>query len=396
MFICVRKDSFCVGGYFVVCIEYYEEYCYTAVYECDGGDMRIVFMGTPQIAASVLSKLAQSHEICAVYTRVDKPSGRGHTLQYSPVKEFALAHAIPLEQPKTLRAEKATEQLASYKPDCIVVVAYGMILPEDILSIPPYGAINVHASLLPAYRGAAPIQRALFDGVAMTGVTIMQMDAGLDTGAMLLKSKIVVSETDTTLTVMEKMAEIGARALLRTLTYYDAMRILHHNAVAQQKKAYIHLVLEKAKQSTDYTITDGDIIEDTVLSPVVQDETKATLAPKITKEEYLVTFDCAQSLHYALQALTCSHNPSAYAFLEREGTSPIQVKLCLGKFDMQHTDTSVTEGTILELEDMLLPVVCKKGTYFFTHVRPESKKTLTAKEFYQGYIQGKKARFTAL
>lgn len=354
--------------------------------------MRIVFMGTPQIAAFVLSELVQSHEICAVYTRMDKPSGRGHTLHYSPVKEFALSHKIPLEQPKTLRTEKAVEQLISYEPECIVVVAYGMILPQNILSIPPYGAINVHASLLPAYRGAAPIQRALFDGVAMTGVTIMQMDAGLDTGAMLLKSTIALTKTDTTLTVTEKMAAIGARALLRTLTYYDAMRVLHNSTIAQREKEYAQPVLAQAQRSADYTITDGDVIEDTVLSPVVQDDTKATFAQKITKEEYLVKFDSAQSLHYALQALTYSDTPSAYALLERDGVPPIKVKLCLGTFDMQRT-VSAIEGTILDLEDMLLPVVCKKGTYFFTHVRPESKKTLTAKEFYQGYIQGRKARF---
>ena len=181
--------------------------------------MRIVFAGTPDIAATVLQALvASEHDVVAVYTQPDRPAGRGRKLTASPVKQLAQAHDIPVLQPTTLREASSVSTLAHYEADLMVVVAYGLIVPEAMLTMPKYGCWNIHVSLLPRWRGAAPIQRAIEAGDAQTGVTIMQMDAGLDTGDILLQQLCTIDPTDTAASLHDRLADLGADALLQALT----------------------------------------------------------------------------------------------------------------------------------------------------------------------------------
>lgn len=179
---------------------------------------RIVFAGTPDFAATHLrALLASGQNVVAVYTQPDRPAGRGQKLLASPVKQLALEHDIPVLQPESLRNPEAQAQLAQYAADLMVVVAYGLILPQEILDTPRLGCINSHASLLPRWRGAAPIQRAIEAGDTQSGVTVMQMEAGLDTGPMLLKTVTPISATDTGGTLHDRLADMGAAAVLTAI-----------------------------------------------------------------------------------------------------------------------------------------------------------------------------------
>lgn len=178
--------------------------------------MRVVFMGTPDFAVDTLRAVVEAgHEVVAVYTQPDKPKGRGKTMQFPPVKEAAISYNIPVHQPVKIREE--VEELARLKPDVIVVVAFGQILPVDILEIPLYGCINVHASLLPKYRGAAPIQWAILNGETVTGVTTMYMAKGLDTGDMIDKVEVPITKKETAESLHDKLAAAGAALLCETL-----------------------------------------------------------------------------------------------------------------------------------------------------------------------------------
>ncbi len=180
--------------------------------------LNIIFAGTPGIAATVLEQLiASRHTVMAVYTQPDRPAGRGRKLQASPVKQLALQHHIEVQQPTSLKNEEAQQTLASYQADLLIVVAYGLILPQAVLDTPKHGCINVHVSLLPRWRGAAPIQHAILAGDKETGVTIMQMDAGLDTGPILLQRSCPIDATDTSGMLHDKLAVLGASSLLETL-----------------------------------------------------------------------------------------------------------------------------------------------------------------------------------
>ena len=180
--------------------------------------LRIVFAGTPEFAAEHLKALLDSpYEIVAVYTQPDRPAGRGQKLMPSPVKQLALEHHIPVMQPPTLRAPEAQAELAALKPDLLVVVAYGLILPQVVLDIPRLGCINSHASLLPRWRGAAPIQRAIEAGDSESGVTVMRMEAGLDTGPMLLKSVTPISADDTGGSLHDRLAKLGPPAVIEAI-----------------------------------------------------------------------------------------------------------------------------------------------------------------------------------
>ena len=183
--------------------------------------LKLIFAGTPDFAARHLAALLSSdHEVVAVYTQPDKPAGRGQKLTASPVKELALAHDLPVYQPASLRNEAAQTELAALGADLMVVVAYGLILPKTVLDTPRLGCINVHGSLLPRWRGAAPIQRSIWAGDAETGVTIMQMDVGLDTGAMIRKVTCPIASDETSASLYDKLAGLGPQALVDTL---DAM-----------------------------------------------------------------------------------------------------------------------------------------------------------------------------
>ena len=180
--------------------------------------LKLIFAGTPDFAARHLAALLSSdHEVVAVYTQPDKPAGRGQKLTASSVKELALTHNLPVYQPASLRKEEAQAELAALGADLMVVVAYGLILPKAVLDTPPLGCINVHGSLLPRWRGAAPIQRAIWAGDDETGVTIMQMDVGLDTGAMIRKVNCPISADDTSASLYDKLAELGPQALVDTI-----------------------------------------------------------------------------------------------------------------------------------------------------------------------------------
>lgn len=186
---------------------------------------RIVFMGTPNLAKVILSALIGHYEISTVVTQPDADSGRGRRLRPSPVKTLALEHHIPVLQPIKVRQPEVVEQLRSLQPEAIVVAAFGQILPASILSLPPFGCINVHGSLLPRYRGAAPIPAAILAGDSQTGITIMQMDPGMDTGPVLTQRSLAISPDDTSATLTDKMAALGAMLLLETLPAWFAGHI---------------------------------------------------------------------------------------------------------------------------------------------------------------------------
>ena len=220
---------------------------------------RIMFFGTPEFAEKILDALVSSGEnVVAVFTRQDKPKGRGYQLSKPPVKEYAEAHGIPVFQPTSLKNDEAKETISSFSPDMIITAAYGLILPPSVLEIPRLGCINVHGSLLPEYRGAAPVQRSIIDGKDKTGITIMRMDEGCDTGDMIAKAEIEIPLNMNCGELFEKMGQVGADLLLKTLP----------------------------------AIKDGTAVYEK------QDNEKATYAPKIDKSELALDFGKpAKELH---------------------------------------------------------------------------------------------------
>ena len=179
--------------------------------------MRVAFAGTPEFALPALEALHETHRVVGVLTQPDRPSGRGRHLSASPVKSFATAHRLPLMQPASLREEGPRARLAAWDPEVLVVVAYGLILPPALLALPRYGCLNIHASLLPRWRGAAPVQRAILAGDPLTGVTIMRMEQGLDTGPILLQRELAIGPHDTSGSLLAALAPLGAAALLEAL-----------------------------------------------------------------------------------------------------------------------------------------------------------------------------------
>lgn len=217
--------------------------------------MRILFAGTPDFAAAHLRALA-SHahelgiELVGVYTQPDRPAGRGKKLQPSAVKSLALELGLPVEQPASLKSPAAQATLADYQADLMVVVAYGLLLPQSVLDTPTFGCINVHGSLLPRWRGAAPIQRAIWAGDAQTGVAIMQMEAGLDTGPVLLEKAIPIAADDTSASLYEKLAELGPKSLLEALQNFPTLRA---NATVQRDELSTYArKLSKAEAEIDW------------------------------------------------------------------------------------------------------------------------------------------------
>lgn len=189
--------------------------------------MRIVFMGTPQFSIPTLERLNSSeYEVMAVYTQPDRPSGRGKTASSAPVKRIAEKHGLSVFQPMSLRDETEIERLAALSPDAIVVVAYGQILPQEILEIPRFGCLNIHPSLLPKYRGAAPVAAAILSGDEETGVSVMLMDSGMDTGPVLSQQKVLIEPRDTTESLEEKLANVGADLLMKTLPEWIEQKLV--------------------------------------------------------------------------------------------------------------------------------------------------------------------------
>lgn len=277
--------------------------------------MKIIFAGTPEFAAIYLKALIDdgSHQICAVYTQPDKPAGRGKQLAKSLVKQLALAHHLPVIQPKTLRAAEAQEELAAFKADLMIVVAYGLILPQVVLDTPRLGCINVHGSLLPRWRGAAPIQHAILAGDTETGITIMQMNAGLDTGDMLYKIKIPISKTDTTSSLHDRLAELGSKALLDSL-----------------------VLLEKG-----------------LLKPEKQDDSLACYAHKIEKAH--ANIDWSKSAIDIERCIRAYHTwPVAFSHYEKQTIRIWQARV-------MDFSSAIAPGTILKVSDVGIDIACGQG-----------------------------------
>lgn len=221
-------------------------------------NLRICFAGTPAFAAAHLQALLKAdHDVVAVYTQPDRPAGRGKKLQASPVKQIALENRLPVFQPASLRPEEETASLVSLDIDLMIVVAYGLILPKTILDVPRLGCLNVHASLLPRWRGAAPIERALLAGDKVSGVTIMQMDEGLDTGAMLDKESVEITATDNRIDLEEKLQMAGQTALIRTL---DDLEMYQSGATIQvDGDSNYAAKLEKSEAFIDWQLSAPEI-----------------------------------------------------------------------------------------------------------------------------------------
>lgn len=298
--------------------------------------LQIVFMGTPDFSVPSLKAIhAAGFTIRAVYTQPDKQRGRGKKVSASHVKECAEKLGIPVFQPQTLKDPDIIAGLADLKPDVIVVIAYGKILPKAILDIPRYGCLNVHGSLLPAYRGAAPIQYAIKDGVRTSGVTIMMLDEGMDTGKMLKKAEIVLDAKETTGTLFDKLAIVGAETLIPVL---------------KDLPAY-----EAAAQS--------------------QDESKATYTAKITKE--MTHIDFSQPA-VVIERLIRTLDPHPGAYILHEGH-----RLKLWAADVV-PGTEAEPGTIIEVTKTYITVQTGCDALRIREVQPESRKRMATAQFLQG------------
>jgi methionyl-tRNA formyltransferase len=299
--------------------------------------LRIIFAGTPDFAARHLQALLDSeHQVVAVYSQPDRPAGRGQQLQASPVKQLALAHQIPVYQPKSLKKSKAQNELAELNADLMVVVAYGLILPTVVLQTPKLGCINVHGSLLPRWRGAAPIQRALWAGDTATGVTIMQMDEGLDTGAMLSKISLAIEPDDTSAILYDKLAEVGPKALLQALIDLPAL----------QQQA------------------------------VKQDENLANYAEKLSKEEALIDF---QKSAAALEREIRAFNPWPVSYLQLGSQ---QLKVWQAQVEAAQSDSA--PGTVLRADKKGIAIATKDGVLVLQQLQPPGKKAMAVADFLNG------------
>lgn len=301
--------------------------------------MRILFMGTPDFAVFTLRALRERGEnLVGVVTQPDKPKGRGYTLTPPPVKVYAEEWGIPVYQPATLKGEEFATLLSELAPEVIVVVAYGKILPQNVLSYPKHGCINVHGSLLPAYRGAAPMQRAIIDGQKETGITTMQMDVGLDTGDMLLSERVAIGENDNFEDIHDRLGACGAALLLRTL----------------------------------------DALAEGTLSPQAQDAALATYAAKIERADCMLDFSLpARVLHDRIRGLS----PMPLAFTRTPDGRLL--KICESRIaDEERVHARV--GEVLSLAGGKIEVACGQGSLYLLSLLPEGKKRMSAVDMING------------
>lgn len=301
--------------------------------------MRILFMGTPDFALPTLRTLCESgHEIVGVVTKIDTPKGRGHHLTPPPIKVYALEQNIPVYQPITLKGEEFAATLAELDPELIVVVAFGKILPQSVLDYPKYGCVNVHGSLLPEYRGAAPMQRAIIDGKAKTGITTMLMAAGLDTGDMLLKAEVEIGENDNFEDIHDRLSDCGAKLLIETV--------------------------EKLEK--------GEII------PEKQDDSLATYAAKIEKSDCMLDFSRpARELHNLIRGLS----PIPLSFTHTPDGKLLKIVASRVLDDEKTTDKPA--GTVISVGDDI-KVACGRGILSLLTVVPEGKGRMSAADFVRG------------
>lgn len=306
--------------------------------------MKVVYMGTPDFSVGALRALAENgYEVCGVVTQPDKPKGRGKTLCPTPVKEEALRQGLSVFQPEKVRSEEFFQVLKELSPDLIVVAAFGQIIPRKILELPPYGCINIHASLLPKYRGSAPIQRAVIDGETESGVTIMKMDQGLDTGDMIAKVTVPLAEDETSGSLFEKLSEAGAKLLIETIP----------------------------------SIADG-----TAVYEKQPEESPTPYAAMITKKMGLMDFTKeAAELERLVRGM--DPWPGAYTFLHgktlKVGKSRVVAQAELGR--KQHGEP----GEVVKTGREGIYVSCGKDLLLLTRVQLEGKKMMEADAFLRGY-----------
>lgn len=298
--------------------------------------MRIVFMGTPDIAATCLKKLlSDGFDVVAVYTQPDRPKGRGMKMVYSPVKEVALAADIPVYQPESFRDEETVQALRELKPDVIAVVAYGRILPQKVLDIPEKGCVNIHASLLPQYRGSAPYQWAVLDGLKETGVTAQHMVLKMDAGDIIDVAKTPIGENETAGELLDRLAVLGADLLSRTLTRFENGKV----------------------------------------EGTPQDETQVSFAPMLDKSMCPIDWSkTAQQVHDHVRGL----HPWPVATAELAGT----------KFKIHSTavvEGSGKPGTILALTKTGLQVACGEGAVEIRSLQAEGGKRMAAPDYFRGH-----------
>ena len=297
--------------------------------------LNILFAGTPEFAVPSLEKLCHSrHRVLAVYTQPDRPAGRGQQLHASPVKQCALANAIPVLQPKTLRDETVQAALKQWQPDVLVVVAYGLILPEAVLKIPKWGCVNVHPSLLPRWRGAAPIPRSIEAGDAETGVTIMQLDKGMDTGPILKQEKYHLNGLETSAQLHALFSHRGAELLLETLDH-----------IAEIK-------------------------------PIAQDHSRATHAAKIEKSEAIIDW---QQSAVTIQNKVRAFNSWPVANMIFDG---ISLKVWEAKAITEKT--TAKPGELIRFEKDAFFVATGEGVLKIVSVQPSGKKIMSAGDFLRG------------
>ncbi len=300
--------------------------------------MRVVFMGTPDIAAVCLEKILEAgHNVVAVYTQPDRPKNRGMKLAFSPVKEVAVAHNIPVYQPENFREPETVEAFAAQMPDVVAVVAYGRILPQNVLDIPAKGCINIHASLLPAYRGSAPYQWAVLDGLKETGVTAMYLCREMDAGDMIATAKTPIGENETAGELLDRLAILGADLLDRTL----------------------------------HDIKNG------TARGIPQDHSEATYAPMLDKSMCPIDFTkTARQVHNHVRGM----NPWPVATMELQGS----------RFKVYETavldeDSRETPGTVLELTKQGLKIACGEGTVIIRTLQAEGGKRMAAPDYFRGH-----------
>ena len=301
--------------------------------------MRILFMGTPDFALFSLKELYESGKnVIGVITQPDKPKGRGYILTPPPVKVYANEKNIPVYQPNTLKSEEFSELLKELDPDLIAVVAYGKILPPTVLDYPKYGCINVHGSLLPKYRGAAPMQRAIIDGCKSTGITTMYMAEGIDTGDMLLKEEVEISENDNFEDIHDRLGALGAKLLIKTV----------------------------------------DGLENGTLTRIPQDDSLSTYAEKITKTECLIDFSLpANTVHNKIRGLS----PIPLSFTHTKDGKLLKI---ISSEISDISNHSAKSGEVISLDGGKITVACGVGAVNILRVLPEGKGAMSSADFIRG------------
>ena len=299
--------------------------------------MRVVFLGTPAFAVPTLNSLAaHGHDVLAVFTQPDRPKGRGNQLTESPVKAAALGFGLPVHQPERIRRPENVEFLSTLKADIMVVVGYGQIIPQTVIDLPPFGILNVHASLLPKYRGAAPIQWAIASGESRTGVTIMQIDAGLDTGDMLIKSELAIGAAETAPELSLRLAPLGADLLI------DALRRLDEGSLTREK----------------------------------QNEAEATLAPILKKEDGLVDWS-RPVLRIYNRLRGFQPWPGAYTTFRGQPMNIVRAQIA--------DDSSLKPGQLLINKRRLLVGAGEQTSLELLEVQLAGKKRMASEAFLNGY-----------